>query len=155
MAAFSDEISGFVLFCFVFAILEFIYLTSGAVTLYKRTFASVQRVPVADVRLRMWPFGVLAYLVLFLGVWVFVARDAVIACNAVDGFSLASRASLMGLLVYGVHNLTSAATLEGFGWDVVLLDTVWGIFVLNAVCLGTWAACRATTRIATKMTNRA
>ena len=40
-----------------------------------------------------------------------------------------------GLAVYGVYNLTNVATLIGYSWTMVVVDTAWG-----TVWFGTLAA---------------
>ena len=34
--------------------------------------------------------------------------------------------ALFGACVYGVYNLTNMATLAGYSWDLVVIDTIWG-----------------------------
>lgn len=40
-------------------------------------------------------------------------------------------APLFGLAVYGVYNLTNRATIPGYTWTMVAVDTLWGCVVLG------------------------
>ncbi len=45
---------------------------------------------------------------------------------AVSVACAADRGAAFGLAVYGVYNLTNKATLPGYSWKMVAVDTVWG-----------------------------
>lgn len=49
----------------------------------------------------------------------------------------AARGALMGLVAYGVYDMTNLATLKGWSWRLSLVDMGWGVFVS---CLGAGAA---------------
>lgn len=40
---------------------------------------------------------------------------------------------LFGAVAYGVYNLTNKATLPGYSWTMVLVDTAWGAFIFGAL----------------------
>ena len=40
----------------------------------------------------------------------------------------------LGLLIYGVYNLTTKAILHNYPWKVCVLDTVWGAVMFTLVC---------------------
>lgn len=52
--------------------------------------------------------------------------------------------ALIGLLAYGTYELTSMATVQGWTWNLVKLDLIWGV-CLSAVAaaVGTYAAGQA------------
>ena len=65
--------------------------------------------------------AVLVYPLLLFGFWFFVLRahrGAVAACFL--------RGLAFGAVVYGVYNLTNRATLPGWSWTLVAVDTTWG-----------------------------
>jgi uncharacterized membrane protein len=37
--------------------------------------------------------------------------------------------AMFGLVVYGTYNLTNVATLPGYSWTMVAVDTLWGTIV--------------------------
>lgn len=39
------------------------------------------------------------------------------------------RGALLGLLAYGTYDLTNLATLEGWAWQVTVIDLIWGTTV--------------------------
>lgn len=146
-----DALVMFVVYCVVYAAIEFAYLSRDAtMARYRQNFARVQNVDVRDVDFRMWPYGILSYVVLFVTVWYFVIRHVVRRCGsaAVEEpphflYKMLGRATMLALAIYGVYNLTNAATLSGYDTEVVALDTLWGVFAINAVMLVMWALCYA------------
>jgi uncharacterized membrane protein len=44
------------------------------------------------------------------------------------------RAGTVGLIIYGVYNMTTKALLHKYPWKVCALDTAWGTFMFTAVC---------------------
>lgn len=34
---------------------------------------------------------------------------------------------LVGFVIYGIYNLTNGATFNNYGWDFIIVDTLWGI----------------------------
>lgn len=51
------------------------------------------------------------------------------------GANLILRSAVFGACVYGVYNLTNKATLHGYTWTMVAVDTTWG-----ATCFAVIAA---------------
>lgn len=39
------------------------------------------------------------------------------------------RGALLGLLAYGTYDLTNLATLEGWAWQITVIDLIWGTTV--------------------------
>ena len=69
---------------------------------------------------RSWPAVALIYPLLLGAFYLLVlrARDLVVA-----------RGAVFGAAVYGVYNLTNKATLPGYPWCLVAVDTLWGTAV--------------------------
>ena len=143
-------LSLFALFCILYAIVEFVYFTRpGTLARYKKNFARVQNVSTKDVSFRMWPYGVLSYIVLFSVVWYFLVYDIVrLNCDAhpdarsFDLYAVISRATLLALAIYGIYNLTNASTLSGYDFDIIVMDTLWGVFAINLVAVTMFAVCK-------------
>jgi len=141
----SETATMFVIFCLVYAAVEFTYLSrDGTVSRYKHNFARVQNIATKDVRFRMWPYGVLSYVVLFAAVWYFLVSDVMRQRRGMANvYNVISRATVLALAIYAIYNLTNAATLHNYDFDIVLLDTLWGVFAVNAVALIMWVLARA------------
>jgi uncharacterized membrane protein len=45
------------------------------------------------------------------------------------------RGAIFGIVVYGVYNLTNMATIKGYPWNLVIVDTAWGtcLFAILAI----------------------
>ena len=41
------------------------------------------------------------------------------------------RGALLGLLAYGTYDLTNLATLEGWAWQITVIDLIWGTAVTS------------------------
>lgn len=52
------------------------------------------------------------------------------------------KAALVGLVAYGVYDMTNLATLKGFGTRLALTDMAWGAFVSALGGGAGWAALR-------------
>lgn len=75
-----------------------------------------------DLTIQSWPAVILVYALLLVAAVVFLRPVPSVALGA-----------LFGGVVYGVYNLTNKATLPGYGWGMVVVDTAWGASVFAAV----------------------
>lgn len=110
-----------------------------------REFYRSQMVAVAAVNFNILP-AVLFYFLYPLGV-LFVALTP-----PASGWQEAMRRSaLLGLMVYGVYDLTNMATLKAWPARLALVDVTWGTFItamagLAAYCAMAWAAAPTASR---------
>jgi uncharacterized membrane protein len=95
----------------LFLLIDSIYLTST--TSHFQTL--VKNIQGAQLKLDMLATG-LTYISLVLGLWYFILREK---RPVFDAF-------LFGLAVYSVYEFTNKAIFRDWGWDTVMLDTVWG-----------------------------
>jgi len=72
-----------------------------------------------------WNATILAYLLLALGTTYFIVNPALNEHQKPEVYI--PKAGLLGLIVYGVYNMTNKATLKGWQWGMSLVDTIWGI----------------------------
>lgn len=86
----------------------------------------ITRVQGAPPRYRL-AYALPAYAALVAALWVFVVRPA-----RGDRKRAAALATLLALAVYVVYNASNLATLFGWGLTEALIDTAWGVAVLNA-----------------------
>ena len=102
----------------------------GSRSFYAARFASVS----ADGRLRIRSTLAVAlvYPLLLLGAWILVLRPFW-ASKGRDVGTCACAGALFGATVYGVYNLTNMATLPGYSWSLVAVDTLWGSVAFAAV----------------------
>jgi len=113
--------------------------------LIAREFYRSQMVAVAAENFNMVP-AVLFYFLYPLGV-LFVALTP-----PAHGWTEAlGRSALLGLVAYGVYDLTNMATLKAWPTKLVLVDVAWGTFItamagLAAYSAMTWAAAQSTSR---------
>jgi uncharacterized membrane protein len=131
---FVMTIHPFIVFVCVYALLEFVYLSVSA-TLYKTHFAKLQGIPLSKVNLQMVPWGIVCYIIVFVALWYFVVYDVFYGPKDLKVIDLLKRATLLALAVYGVYNLTNAATLANYSMRVLFQDIAWGVFAMNAVTL--------------------
>lgn len=73
-------------------------------------------------RLQSIPAVLMVYALLVVALVFFVLRPA----RHEPLRNAMFRGALFGACVYGVYNLTNMATLEGYSWTMVGVDTLWG-----------------------------
>jgi uncharacterized membrane protein len=105
----------------VLAVMEAIWL-STAKTFYAAMLSGVSSD--GALRIRSMPATVLVYALLLAGAWVLVLRP--LTTHKPRLASAACHGAVFGATVYGVYNLTNMATLAGYRWQMVVIDTLWG-----------------------------
>jgi uncharacterized membrane protein len=58
----------------------------------------------------------ICYIFLTAGLYYFIIKEKK---NYIDAF-------ILGLIIYGVYEFTNKTILENWGWDIVIIDTLWG-----------------------------
>lgn len=104
----------------VFTLTDAIYLTSAA----SHFDTVIRRVQGSALQLDLIATA-LCYVFLVGGLYWFIIRER---RSWVD-------AAILGLVIYGVYETTTKATLRGWDWMTVLIDTIWGtvLFALSTV----------------------
>jgi len=104
----------------VFTLTDAVYLTSAA----SHFDTVIRRVQGSPLQLDMVA-TVLCYVFLVGGLYWFIIRER---RSWVD-------AAILGLVIYGVYETTTKATLRAWDWMTVLIDTVWGtvLFALSTI----------------------
>lgn len=124
-----------IIFVVSYALIEYIYMSFAKPT-YINHFGKITHKSYGEIQKHLALQGkqilvVLAtYTILFAGVWVFVVSD-IIKYKRVDG-KVFAKGIMFALSVYGIYNLTNMATLPGYEWYIVIMDTLWGLF---SMCL--------------------
>ena len=106
---------------------------------------------VSDIQLQPMKVNILATVLAYVFIYVTLVRIALPAVERsgkADGAdrncrqaelakSCVIHAGGLGILVYGVYNLTTKALLTKYPWKVCALDTMWGGVMFTAVCFCT------------------
>ena len=106
----------------VYAIVEALWLWL-AHTFYAAQFARFALD--GELKIRCIAAAIIVYPVLLAAFWFLVLADK-------ENATLL-RGAVFGAVVYGVYNLTNKATLPGYGWAMVMVDTAWGATVFGLV----------------------
>ena len=108
-------------------LLDAVWLTANAPA-SRRLIAAIQGSPL-QIR---WAPAVLVYLLIAIGVVFFAVAPAESALDA------AGRGALLGLVIYGVYDLTNNATLTGYPLSYAVADMVWGTFLCGTAAGATY-----------------
>lgn len=113
------------LICYViYAIIEvaWLFLMKG---FYAQQFATFTGSPL---KIRSFAAVTLVYPLLIAASTFFVLLPAMESMS----YPMALlRGSAFGAVVYGVYNLTNCATLPGYSWEMVVVDTLWGAIAFS------------------------
>jgi uncharacterized membrane protein len=108
--------------------LDVIWLTANS-AYHREVFAELQSKPL-QIR---WVPAALVYLLMIIAVWFFAVAPSTSWMEA------AGRGALIGLVMYGLYDLTNYATLAAYPLHYVLRDMAWGM----VLCATTAAAAKA------------
>jgi uncharacterized membrane protein len=115
----------------VAALVGFMLLDGVWLGLLMKNFYRDQLTPIARLAnggfAPIWPAAILVYVLLALGVALFVLPRST-GVGSVAGFG-----ALFGLVVYGVYDLTNFATLADYPLAITVVDVCWGT-VATALC---------------------
>ena len=84
----------------------------------------------AFVRTLNWSAAIIVYLIIPLGIALFVLPKAQGDKNAAILWG-----AIYGLIVYGVYDLTNLATLKNWSVTMVIVDILWGMFICSITSL--------------------
>jgi uncharacterized membrane protein len=118
-----------------YAALEAAWLTSMR-GFYGRQFALFARD--GRLRVRSVPAAALTYIAIAAALSLFVLAPLVRDTTANDNsnsstvMSVALKGAALGAAIYGVYNGTNMATLPGYTWTMVAVDTAWGAASVGA-----------------------
>lgn len=69
----------------------------------------------------------LVYIVAVLGIWVFVLTKVTTLPQAF------MYGALLGFIMYAFYDFTNLATLKDYPWSLVIVDIIWGTFLVGTV----------------------
>ena len=102
-----------------FILLDALWLGFVMNAFYKRHLAPLARMS-GDNLAPIWPAAALVYPLLAAGVTVFVLGRARTPLEAL------ALGALLGLVIYGVYDLTNYSTLRHWSLTLVMVDIAWG-----------------------------
>lgn len=123
----------------IFAVMDFLWLGLFMSRFYSRELGSLAR-RAGDSLSPHWPSVGAVYVLLALSVAVFILpRYAGRAINA----QIFALGALLGVIVYGVYDLTNYATLAGWSAKLAAVDILWGGIIYGTTSLLTGLVGRA------------
>lgn len=107
-----------------FLALDFLWLNVFAKKFYFQNMQEVAHIQDGQIQINLVP-GLLVYVLLALGIVHFILP---LLNSEQNYFSVFLAGSYFGLIVYGVYDLTNAATLKSWPLALIVVDTLWGAF---------------------------
>ena len=110
-------------------VLLLIYIVSEATWLYAqkgfyaKQFKAFSSKPLA---IRSMLAVALVYPLLLAGFYFLVLKGT-------NKQTVAAKGLLFGAVAYGVYNLTNKATLPGYSWTMLIVDTAWGAILFGTL----------------------
>lgn len=95
----------------IFILLDIIFLYLNART-FEKQITQVQSTPL---KIRYEP-AIICYIFLILGLYYFILRE----------HKTPNEAFILGMVIYGVYETTTYATLQKWRLETVVKDTLWG-----------------------------
>ncbi len=104
-------------------------------SMYQTQFARINKQPIIQ-GLHIWLAGGFAYLLLALGIYLFIVHPETNNLNQSlksDYTNIIIKSALLGLVIYGVYNGTNMATINEWGAKEFWVDTLWGTFLSGVI----------------------
>jgi uncharacterized membrane protein len=121
-----------VLWSFAVGVVAFVVIDAVWLGLVMRQFYRRELSPIARMSngklAPIWPAAILVYVLLAIGV-VALALPG----GGVPASRIAASGATLGLVVYGVYNLTNFATLAAWSRKMTIVDIAWGTLLCAAV----------------------
>jgi uncharacterized membrane protein len=116
--------------------MDAVWLTANA-AFHRQVFATIQGSP-----LKVYtPAAVASYALMIFGVWFLAVRP-----SETDWLAAAGRGAALGLVMYGVYDMTNLATLTKYPLNYAITDMIWG----TVLCAVTAAAATYLTGVPSK-----
>lgn len=106
-------------------ILDYIWIGLVAKNFYMNTMPFLN---IKDGKLEvvLWA-GAIVYVLIAVGVAAFIIP------NNISLGSVALQGALLGLIIYGVYDMTNHATLQQWPIQLLIVDMLWGTFLVSTV----------------------
>lgn len=83
-----------------------------------------------------WTAAIGFYLVYLIGITYFASYPAYLQGSVLAAAGLGA---LFGFFTYATYDMTNLATLDGWPWQIVIVDIIWGTVLGASVAAGTVA----------------
>jgi uncharacterized membrane protein len=117
-----------------FLVIDYVWLNIIAKKFYMTHMSEVGRFENGQFQPILWAAAVV-YLILTLGVIYFILPGVAESQTYVNIFI---RGALLGLIIYGVYDMTNLSTLKSWPIPLALADMVWGAVLTGAVSVITF-----------------
>lgn len=78
---------------------------------------------------RLYTAGIIVYLLMAIGLYVFVISASV----DMSFIHTILKGALLGVILFGVYDMTNVATIPAFGIKEAMIDTLWGGMLFGIV----------------------
>ena len=119
----------FVLFIITYITLEAAYF-SVSIQHHKKHFADIQCVTPEKLEFNLFPYGILAYFILVLSMWYLIFDNGRMLQHGTYS-DIMQKSTMYALVAYTTYNLTNMVVLRKYRLDMLVIDSLWGIFVVN------------------------
>ncbi len=103
--------------------------------MYDKQFDRINKCSKTEIsKLRVYSSALIAYLLLALGIYVFIIRPEMDNYKQ-DYLDIIIKGMILGLVVYGVYNGTNGATIKEWGTKEFIVDTVWGTMLSGTLAV--------------------
>ena len=118
------EIKIFLIALVIILLLDFVWIGLIMKKFYTAELSKIARLENGKLA-PMVPVGLLVYIILAIGIAIFVFPLAKTNVEAIIF------GALIGLVIYGVYDFTNFATLKDFSLRMTLTDLTWGTFLCS------------------------
>jgi uncharacterized membrane protein len=112
-------------------LLDFIWLGFVVKDFNLRQLSEIGRISEGKFQIQIWS-AVLAYLLMAVSITLFSVPRAAVAGTGVEAFLWGAG---LGLVVYGIYDMTNLAILKNYPLAFALADLAWGTFLYGII---TW-----------------
>lgn len=118
----TENLKLFAVCLVTYLVLDFVWLGFIAKNLYLKYMAGIGRIEDGQFQI-VYPAGVAVYILMSIGVIVFVLPLITETTSLVSTFLTGA---LLGLIMYGVYDMTNYATLKDWSLILSAADVAWG-----------------------------
>ena len=124
----GEKMKSFLYYFIIMIILDFIWF-SFALTLYQ---TELEFLKVIDNKLLLYLSAGFVYILMALAQTLFI-----LPMHGVSNSQVLVKSILLGVIIFGVYDLTNAIFIPNWSWKIVFIDIIWGgvIFVVPNVLL--------------------
>lgn len=127
-------IKAFLVSFFSFIVIDFLWLGFVVKKFNLQQLADIGRIQNGDFKILYGP-AVLVYVFMAAAVAFFVLPKFTSETSVLHVFLWGA---LMGLIIYGVYDMTNMSILKNYPWAFAIADMAWGTFVFAVVTFITW-----------------